>query len=187
MIIDPTDFTDRPYKVPNQEESRDFSSFIEDIEERLAMGTLQDECVQLLGIDLWSDFLAGLESSGTIEDRWLKLRDGADYEYSGATYRYNGWVDMIRPGIFSQWIPMTTDKLTNIGFIKNNAPQQSKLTEDNYPSIVQFWNELARKVGYQPNCGYNYKNSFYGFMKANESDYDNWVFKCPQFKNRHDF
>ncbi len=187
MIIDSTDFTDRPYKVPNQEEARDFIGFIEDIEERLAMGTLVDECVTLLGVDLWTDFLAGLESSGTIEDRWLKLRDGATYTYNGKTYKYNGWVDMVRPGIYSKWLPLTSDKLTNIGFVKNNAPQQSKLTEDYYPSVVQYWNELAKKVGHNAGYGYNYINSFYGFMKANEADYENWVFRCPTYKNRHDF
>lgn len=186
MIIDSTDFVDRPYKVPNQEESRDFVPFIEDIEERLAQGTLPDECVQLLGVDLWNEFTEGLETSGDIEQKWLDLRDGADYEYNGVTYRYNGWVDMIRPAIFSQWIPITTDKITNIGFIRNNAPQQSKLTEDNYPFIVKYWNEFAKKVGYDTEYCYNYKNSFYGFMKANQSSYESWQFKCPRFKNRHD-
>lgn len=187
MIIDPTDFNDRPYKVPNQEESRDFTSFIEDVEDRIAEGTLQNECVQLLGVDLWGAFIAGLETSGTIEAHWLSLRDGANYTYAGTTYRYNGWVDMIRPAILSKWLPMTTDKLTNIGFVKNSAPQQSKLTEDYYPSVVQFWNEFCKKVGCQADNYYNYKNTFYGFMKANESDFDNWVFKCPKLINRHDF
>lgn len=186
MIIDATDFTNRPYKVPNQEESRDFISFIGDIEARLAAGMLAEECVSLLGADLWTAFQAGLDTSGTPEAHWLALRDGADYTYQGKTYRYNGWVDMVRPGIYSQWIPVGTDKFTNIGFIKNNAPQQSKLTEDYYPSVVQYWNEFAKKVGFDTDCGYNYKNSFYGFMKANEDSYDNWVFKCPKFKNRHD-
>lgn len=186
MIIAKTDFVDRPFKIPNQNEAQDLESFIEDIEERIAMGTL-DECITLLGVELWREFESAVNTSGTIEAKWLALRDGADYVYNGVTYRYNGWVDMIRPLIYSRWLPATTDKVTNIGMIKNSAPQQSKLTDDYYPSVVSNWNETAKKVGCQPNCGYNYKNSFYGFMKANESDYDNWVFKCPQFKNRHDF
>lgn len=186
MIIDSTNFVDRPYKVPNQEESRDFVSFIEDVEERLAMGTLMGETMKLLGVDLWNEFTAGLETSGTIEQRWLDLRDGADYQYNNKTYRYNGWVDMVRPAIFSQWIPATTDKITNIGFVRNSAPQQSKLTEDNYPFIVLHWNDFVRKVGYESEHCYNYKNSFYGFMKANAENYSSWDFKCPRFKNRHD-
>lgn len=186
MIIDPTDFNDRPYKVPNQPESRDFKAFIEYVEERLAMGTLPDETVRLLGVELWEAFSAGLATSGTIEARWLALRDGGNYTYSSKTYRYGGWVDMIRPAIFSRWIPMTTDKLTNIGFIKNNAPQQSKLTEDYYPSMVQYWNEMVKKVGFQTHNCYNYENSFYGFMKANADDYPEWSFVSPHLKNRHD-
>lgn len=187
MIIDATDFTIRPYKAPNQDESRDFTSFIEDVEERLAMGLVPDEKVQLLGPTLWEQFQTGLATSGTIEQRWLDLRDGVNYSYQNGYYHYAGWVDLIRPAIFSRWIPMTTDKLTNIGFIKNNAPQQSKLTEDNYPSIVQHWNEMVKKVGIEHHNCYNYKNSFYGFMKANASDYPDWNFVAPQYKNRYDF
>lgn len=186
MIIDPTDFVNRNYKVPNQEEARDFPFFIEDLEERIACGTLTDDKTCLLGLNLWNALTAGLATSGTVEQRWTDLKEGADYVYQSVTYRYNGWVDMIRPGIFSRWIPTTTDKLTNIGFVKNNAPQQSKLTEDYYPGVITFWNEMARKVGFEHNCRYNYKNTFYGFMKANESDYDEWRFISPEFKNRHD-
>jgi hypothetical protein len=186
MIIDATDFIQRPYKVPNQPEARDFVSIIESLEKTLADGTILDECCSLLGVDLWSAFEAGLASSGTVEQHWLDLKNGSDYQYAGKTYKYSGWVNMIRPGIFAKWIPETTFKLTNIGFVENSAPDKSKLMDDNYPFIVKHWNEFARAVGYQPECGYNYKNSFYGFMKANESNYPEWVFKCPTFKNRHD-
>lgn len=187
MIIDPTDFNDRPYKIPNQEEARDLSSLLAEWEESLADGTIRDECCTLLGVELWEAFIAGLQTSGDIEERWLRLRDGAEYDYAGKAYKYRGWTDMVRPGVYAKWIPTTTWKLTNIGWVENSAPDKSKLVEDPYPFIVENWNKFAKAVGYRAECGYNYINSFYGFMKANEDDYPDWIFKCPTFKNRHDF
>lgn len=178
MIIDTTDFVNRPCKVPNQEESRDFISFLETQEEEYGK--------MLLGYPLWEEFKAGLVTSGTIEQRWLDLKNGAEYEYSSKVYKYTGWVDMIKRAIMHDWVPLTTWKLTNIGFVENNAPQQSKLIDDPYPLMVEHWNEFVKKVGGNHNFAYNCKESFYGFMKANESDYDGWRFTCPHFKNRHD-
>lgn len=178
MIIDPTDFNNRPYKVPNQEESRDFIAFIEETEEWLAIK-------YLLGKDLWEAFVAGLASSGSVEARWTDLKDGAVYTYNDKTYEYKGWIDMVRPAILSEWIPNLAYKLTNIGYVVNDAPQQSKLLEEQEPFVVTHWNTFVTKVGYQPEFGYNCKDSFYGFMKANESDYEDWIFKCPRYKNRH--
>jgi hypothetical protein len=172
MIIDATDFNDREYKVPNQEESRDFISFIETAEEELAIK-------YLLGAELWQDFQDGLASSGTIDPIWLALKDGADYEYGGKSYRFNGWVDLVKPGIYADWIPLGTQKFTNIGWIENSAPQQSKLIDDQYSFHVTYWNKFVAKVG-------GYKNSFYGFMRSNEDDYEGWLFNCPQAKNRFD-
>lgn len=183
MIIDVTDFTDRPYKVPNQEESRDFASFVASEEQNIAEK-------YLLGVDMWNEFNSAIEGSGDITF-WQKLRDGASYEYNNKTYRYKGWADLMRPAIWAGWAPLGAFKFTNVGMVTNNAPQQSKLADDQYPYIVQAWNDFCSKVGIVPACGYNYKNSFYGFMKANEtefsSEFENWVFCPPQFKNRHDF
>lgn len=183
MIIDPTDFINRPYKVPNQEEARDFSSLLQKWEEELATGTLEngDECM-LLGVELWDEFTDALSGSGTIDDRWLHLRDGATYEVNGKQYRYGGWVDMVRPAIYSLWIPTTTWKLTNIGYVENNAPEKSTLMDDQYPFIVQNWNAFVAKVGI---C-HRRHNTFLGFMDANKADYPTWKFCLPHLKNRHD-
>lgn len=180
MIIDPTDFNDKPYKVPNQEENRDFEAFIAEKEEELAVQ-------YLLGSELWEEFKEALASSGPLDSIWEVLKDGGFYDHNNKQYQYKGWVDMIRPGIFADYLPETTYKLTNIGYVENNAPDKSKLIEDQYPFHVKHWNNFVQKVGYSYPYGYNYKNSFYGFMKAHKDDYPSWVFKCPRFKNRYDF
>lgn len=185
MIITPSDFDDRPFKIPNQEESGDLEGFIDDAEIDLAVK-------HLLGLDLWDEFITAVTSSGVLDQKWLDLRDGATYQYQNVNYKYNGWVDLVRPGIYSLWQPEGTWKYTNVGWVQNkanSAPQagnQSELLEDQYVFHVKYWNQFVEKVGYQSANCYNYKNSFYGFMKANETTYDGWIFNTPVFKNRFD-
>ena len=179
MIIDVTDFLKRPYKIPNQEESLEFEEYVEAKEIELATR-------YLLGWELWDKFIAALAASGALDAKWENLRDGADYEYEGVTYHYDGWADLVQPGIYSDWLPNISEKLTNVGMINNSAPQQSKYVEDQYPFAVGTWNKFCAKVGFLGCYGYNYKNTFYGFMKANESDYTTWEFNIPPVKNRFD-
>jgi hypothetical protein len=179
VIIDPVDFSDKPYKVPNQEENRDFAAFLESKEEELAVK-------YLLGSEMWEEFKAALDGSDPIDPIWETLRDGGFYDYQDKQYVYKGWVDMIRPAILSEWAPESTFKLTNIGYVENHAPDKAKLIEDQYPFQVKHWNKFVSKVGYNYPYGYSQKNTFYGFMKANEDDYPNWHFRCPKYKNRFD-
>ena len=178
MIIDPTDFNDRPYKVPNQEESRDFISFIEEKEEELG--------IMILGQELWDEFTEALASSGPLDTIWEELRDGGLYDYQNKQYNYAGWVDMVRPGIFAEWLPQTTWKLTNVGYIENSTPDKATLVDNQYDFHVHHWNKFVSKVGYSYPYGYNCKNSFYGFMTAHADDYPTWDFRCPRYKNRYD-
>ena len=178
MIIDVTDFNDRPYKVPNQEESRDFEAFILSKEEELGR--------MILGNELYEEFATALEGSAPIDTIWDDLKDGASYEYNSKPYQYKGWVDLIRPGIFAEWLPDNNLKLTNIGYVENSASQQSKLLDNQYEFQVKHWNKFVSKVGFQHGYGYSCKDTFYGFMRANLSDYPSWVFKCPKYKNRFD-
>lgn len=178
MIIDPNDFSDRPYKVPNQEESRDFLSFLESKEDELAR--------IILGHELWEEFDAAVNGSGELDAIYVALRDGAEYQHNGKPYRYNGWVDVVRPGIFSEWLPNLTHKLTNIGYVANSPTDKSTLLENQYEFQVLHWNKFVQKVGVSTRFGYNCKDSLYGFLTANAADYPDWNFTCPPYKNRYD-
>lgn len=188
MIIAVSDFVNRPYKLPNEPESPDFEDFIEAVEEEIAIK-------YLLGVELWEAFNDEVNSSGSgvPSDFFAKLRDGSTYTYSGILYKYNGWVDLIRPALYSNWQPEGTYKFTNVGWTRNkanSAPQgynQSELIEDQYQFHVKHWNDFASKVGCNGRNCYNRKNTFYGFMKSEEGNFDDWVFSCPAFKNRYDF
>lgn len=172
-MIDVTDFTARPYKVPNQNESHEFADFIADKEAELAGR-------YLLGWELWEEFKAALEGSGALEDRFEKLRDGEYYTYNGVQYKYSGWVDLVRPGIYADWIPKIAEKQTNVGVVRNSPVQQATLEEDQYPFSVGPWNEFVKKAG----C--SQINSFYGWMKSREDEFDNWEYCQPPRRNRWD-
>ncbi len=179
MFIEVTDFTERPYRIPNQNESTDLLSFLSTEEARLAIENL-------LGYDLWKDFVeaydASLESGADpLDQKWSKIIEGAEYTYGSYLMKYNGWVDLLRPALYSLWIPKGSQKLTNIGYVENAPPQQSTLI-DSFPSEVESWNQFVKKSGIYEHC-----HTFYGFMYENRADYPNWIYNPPRMKNRFDF
>lgn len=173
MIIDVSDFNDPPYKIPNQEEQPWFKDRIEKIE--------TDILKLILGYTLWKEFTDALDA-GSPAQKWVDLRDGAEYEYGGKTYKYEGVKDFEKPAIYSIILPEITYKMTNVGMQQNLARKDmdgADLSKDVDPLEFQanIWNEYVSKV-IRP------KNGFYGFMIANESDYEDWEFTEPQYKNR---
>ena len=171
-LIDVTDFEDLPYKIPNQEETKEFVTFIEAKEEELLK--------EILGIDLYNEFIEALADSGELADKWANLRDGAEYEYS-VTNEYKGLVDLLKPAIYSEWIFYTYRRLTAAAMIVNNGRENTTAVNPSW-EIANNWNTWVKKVG---NAGYQ-KNNFYGFMIANEDDYENWEFTYQELKNTLD-
>ena len=87
-LIDKTYFDIRLIKVPNLE--------VEAREERLNeyIEEYQDVYLDImLGVKLKNEFLAGLDATPPIEGKWLRLRDGFEYEVSGIVYRWQGFVN----------------------------------------------------------------------------------------------
>lgn len=172
MFLSSSDFINRPYRVINQEESRDFQAFIEKQEVKLL--------IDLLGYSLWAEMEEDLKSSNPSEI-FTALKNGAEYTFNGKTYKYNGLVDLLIPAVFSRWIDQNNYKLTAAGFVQTSPSQENLTVVDPEPFIVAAWNDYVSKVG---EC-YNQKNTLYGFMKANEDEFPNWEFTLPTLKNRY--
>lgn len=170
MFLSLTDFEDRPYRIPNQEESTDLENFITEAEEAVL--------IDLLGYELYSEFVADIDTSDP-EDRWINLRDGAEYTYDNKLYKYNGIVDMCRPAVYSLWIDPGTYKFSNVGYIRNKPSQEAEVID---PEVftVSTWNNFVKKAY---DCG-SHRNTLYGFIKANESDYPTWQLTSPEYRNR---
>jgi hypothetical protein len=173
-IIDVADFNDRPYQVPNQSESPEFKDFIEAAETRILKS--------ILGYTLWKEFSDAVDNDDPLDQKWVDLRDGAEYEIGDKTYKYDGLKDLLKPAIYALWMPQGAYKWTNVG-MQENLPRKDNAGADLSKGLdllefqVQYWNEYAAKVK-------AYRNGLFGFMTINEDDYDNWEFTVPEYKNR---
>jgi len=159
MFVDSTDFLAIPYKIPNQEETRAFVDWIESEEAKILK--------EVLGLPLYNAFIEGLETSGAIDQKWIDLRDGAEYDYSDSTYEYLGLVDFLKPEIYSRWVVLNYRKLTTAGVVINQGVQNT-ITNNPDVEFAQYHNEFVEKIGNI--C--NQKNTLYGFLTVNEEDYE---------------
>ena len=172
MILSLTDFVDREYKIPNQNESSDLLGFIEDKEEELLC--------DLLGVDLYNEVMDGLDESNP-EQKFLDLLNGKDYVFNGVTYKWGGLVNLLKPAVYSKWINVGTFKFTNIGWVQNSPQENSTAIDWTDQFVVAYWNKYCELVGLNK----SQKNSFYGYMKTVESDFDSeWIFNLPKTQNR---
>ena len=170
MIIATTDFLERPYKVPNQNESPDFENFLAMAEQKIL--------INLFGYAFYKELTDAIEDSGVLDPIYQELLDGAEYVYSGITYKYNGLVDLLKPAIYAEWINQGSYKFTNIGWVQNSA-QEKAVTIDSEQFRVQYVNEFAEKVGHGIMV-----NTLWGFLNVNNDDYPDLVFKAPKTANR---
>lgn len=167
MFLDPSDFEDVPYAIPNQEESRSLQDFIDAKE--------AEYLKKVLGLSLYNDFLSGLETSGEIEDIWINLRDGIDYTYNDTIYNYCGVKELLKPVIYSDWIAVNYRKWSNGGMIVNNG-QNNSTSVNPIDEIVSSWNEFINRAG--GSCYRHFKRGWYntlnGYLDANAEDYTSW-------------
>ena len=159
-FISNTDFGVRPYRIMNLEESTDFDDFMEAKEDEV--------CKALFGWETWDVIKAALDDSGTPDPEIQGLVDGEDYTYLEDDYHFYGMRQLLIPVIYSEWTKVSAWKRTNIGLGVN---MKTDFTNVN-PSyeISSTWNEFADKVGYS----LSYKNTLWGYMKANEVYFDLW-------------
>lgn len=176
MFLEPTDFLDKPYKVPNQEESRDFVAFIEATEAKYLKA--------ILGLQLYNDFIEGLEDSGTVEQKWTDLKDGANYTYSDVLYEWRGVKAMLKPVVYSEWLTINFRRWTSSGMIINTGQQNSGAVNPDQ-EIIRGWNEFVDLLGCRSGMYWysplNYHNNLYGFLYTNSADYNDWDFSLTTY------
>lgn len=168
MFLTTANFIIRPYKIPNQEESKDLAEFIDKTERKILK--------ELLGIALYNEFKTGLEAESPAQ-KWIDLRDGKIYQINGVapTYEYVGMVEMLTPIVYAEWLKADFDKHTNIGIVIKSAEHSDLISPST--RISNAYGDYAGKAGHP--CAL--KNSLYGFLKQNESTYDSWVWDPDEF------
>lgn len=95
-------------------------------------------------------------------NRWLLLKNGTTYEFSGKNYRWKGMNAMVKPLIYANWVEYGAATLTQNGFVTPKT--ENNILSDPGVYICRAWNEWCELVGgpcYQ-------RGTLYGYLQAAE-------------------
>lgn len=160
-LIDSSNFVGT-INIPNtnrEEISQRLDMFIDQYEPKL----LRD----LFGYELSKAFTAGIAdydsdgSNPTIDQRWLDLIEGAEYERSGRTYKYEGLPDIDARYVYWHWMEDQHTQTVGLGEVKAKAEN----AEQANPAVkmVRAWNDMVDMIW-----------NLYYFMKDKTDIYPEW-------------
>jgi len=157
--------------------------------------------VKGLGYQLYKDFTEGLAQE-TIDQKWLDLRDGKDYEIDGVLVHWNGLANEEKKSLIAYYVYYWIRR-NSVSVMGNNGGQMINDFENagNTDSLLQqsiAWNEMLELYGVVPEINYNvidnlgnkffipnnttaitYEPTLFNFLaysNRNETVYHNWVF-----------
>lgn len=93
------------------------------------------------------------------DNKWLKLKNGADYVIIEKTYEWVGMKKLLIPYIFAMWLRDTFDNNSGIGVVVAKGENSKVINPGN--RISRTFNEFSRLAG---GC-HEMKNTLYGFLK----------------------
>lgn len=135
-------------------------------------------------------------------NKWLELKNGAEYEYASKTWTYKGVVDLLTPLVSSCWIRDNVDAFTGSAVVVPSN-ENSQIISPTL-RITRAYNEYAKRAGVSRGSSYlrdlyvrglsshysacfSYEDTLYGFLTANLADYEvdglQWVFESPDLMN----
>jgi hypothetical protein len=121
--------------------------------------TVQTGTVPIVGVD-WELVEAG--------NKWLKLKNGAQYYMGVSWYEWVGMSKMLTPYIFSMWLRDTFDNNSGIGVVVAKG-ENSKVINPS-KRIARAYNDFSHLCGNRhEQCG-----TLYGFLTS-EGELGTWV------------
>lgn len=96
------------------------------------------------------------------DNRWLLIKNGSTYQYSGKNYRWAGMKAAIKPLIYSKWCEVKVSELTKNGRVIPKVENNTLV--DSVVQICRSWNEWCDKIGGP--C--DQRNSLYGYLYNTE-------------------
>ncbi len=119
------------------------------------------------------------------DNKWLKLKNGAEYEHESKTYQWRGMTWLLIPYIYSQWLEANADSFTGSGVV-TDANENSQVGSP-LVRICNSYNDFARRSGVTENPGYyTMVDSLYGFLYVEEDNYEDWLWESPETINPFD-
>ena len=168
MFAVSADFNYQPYNIVKPSGAT-FLAFIDDNEEDILKATL--------GLTLYNEFIEGLEEDYPAQ-KWLDLRDGATYQIEGDTALYE-WKGLktrkgaMVPYIYALWCLKDYKQASSSGITTLPKVENSEVLGP--MQAVRAYNDCVQMLGWQKWS----KNTLYGFLTANATDYESLVWTSP--------
>lgn len=119
-------------------------------------------------------------------NKWLKLKNGAEYEYQDKTWKWEGVLDLLIPYVYSAYVRDNADSFTGNGMVV--AANENSEFVTNAVRVTNSFNDFASKVGVVDDYCVSHRDSLYGFLySAEEGTYEDWTFKNPGLLNTFNF
>lgn len=159
-LINQTYFQKRLLAIPNLKED-----VLDDLKDHIAEYE-PEYLINVLGRDLKDDFLSGIEEV-TPAQKWLNLRDGADFEYKDVKYRWRGFVNTDKISTIAYYVMWyfvrnSNTLFTGIGTVTSNSENSTRISPNR--RLVTLWNNMVED-----------NEILEKFLLANESDYPNYA------------
>jgi hypothetical protein len=99
------------------------------------------------------------------ENKWLKLKYGADYEYTDEVYEWAGFNKMLIPYVYAMWLKDQYDAHTSNGIVVPDVENGMVISPSR--RIAAGYNKFSDYAGKD----YCQENSLYGYLVANVADF----------------
>lgn len=119
------------------------------------------------------------------DNRWLLLKNGANYDYENARYKWVGIKEMLKPLVHSLWMEANYIHMQNTG--ATIPAYQNGTYVHPIDRINKHWNlfQEAACGKYAGDYSFNVSDSLYGYLYVNAATYDDDV--APNFNSFRDY
>jgi len=127
---------------------------------------------KVFGVEMFNEFKAAIES-GTPAQKWLDLKDGADYlGLDGKTYHFDGLLnETLKRSIIADYVycQFVFNNIISLGTNLETplSENSEKVTSNNY--IFDKYNNVVKKIGLIPFKNYDYDVLTDTFSSDNEN------------------
>lgn len=126
--------------------------------------------IELLGYQLYKDFIAGLAETGPAQ-KWLDLKNGAEYtDERGKLHKYNGIKNIITRYVYYWYLRQQATNTNGVGEAINDTENSTRTSPAQKQTTA--WNDMV-----------SYVKSCYCFIHSNIAEYPD----APEFVINHGF
>lgn len=128
-------------------------------------------------------------------NKWLELKNGAEYTYGSKVWKWAGMVKLLTPFIYSRYVEENVERFTGNGVVA--ASNENSTTVSPAFKVTRAHNNYAEMCGvirggydfrfesrYLIDDCFSYEDTLYGFLAAKGSTvYPDWCFESPGLRN----